>query len=393
MAFTFSQPIACRIDELVAGSRAQLIIKLFGEDLEVLKDKANEIAKTLAKIKGTADLIVESIAGQPYLSIKADRAKIARHGINIEDIQTIVETAVGGKTVTKLYEGEKYFDVQLRYPENHRNSPEAIGTIFVESPHGARIPLAQLAEISTAEGPVQISRESGGRRIGVECNIAGRDMGGFVAEAQRMIRKNVKLPPGYYLTFGGQFEHQQRAMRRLGLIVPLTIGLIFLLLFLTFDSLRLAALVVLNLPFALIGGVLSLFISGLYLSVPASIGFIALFGIAVLNGIVLVSYITQMRDEGKQIREAILVGCENRLRPVLMTATITILSLIPLLFARGPGSEIQRPLAVVVVGGLVTSTLLTLLILPALYSWFAPNKKGGNGAAAELKSQPGGSQS
>ncbi len=203
MAFTFSQPIACRIDELVAGSRAQLIIKLFGEDLEVLKDKANEIAKTLAKIKGTADLIVESIAGQPYLSIKADRAKIARHGINIEDIQTIVETAVGGKTVTELYEGEKYFDVQLRYPEDHRNSPEAIGTIFVESPHGARIPLAQLAEISTAEGPVQISRESGERRIGVECNIAGRDMGGFVAEAQQNDQEECEAAAGVLLDLRG----------------------------------------------------------------------------------------------------------------------------------------------------------------------------------------------
>jgi cobalt-zinc-cadmium resistance protein CzcA len=383
MAFTFSQPIACRIDELVAGSRAQLIIKLFGEDLDVLRDKADEIGKTLARIKGTADLVVESVAGQPYLSIKADRAKIARYGINIEDIQAIVETAVGGKTVTELYEGEKYFDVQLRFPEDHRNSPEAIGTIFIESPSGARIPLSQLAEILTAEGPVQISRESGERRIGVECNIAGRDMGRFVAEAQRMIRKNVKLPPGYYLTYGGQFEHQQRAMRRLGVIVPITIGLIFLLLFLTFDSLRLAALVVLNLPFALIGGVLSLYISGLYLSVPASVGFIALFGIAVLNGIVLVSYIIQMREEGRPMREAILLGCENRLRPVLMTATITILSLIPLLFASGPGSEIQRPLAVVVVGGLLTSTILTLLILPALYSWFAPDREGGHAAGAK----------
>ena len=374
MAFSFSQPIACRIDELVAGSRAQLIIKLFGEDLDVLKDKADEIAKTLSKIRGTADLVVENIAGQPYLSIRADRAKIARFGINVEQIQTIVETAVGGTPVTQIYEGEKYFDVQLRFPEDHRNSVEAIGSIFVQTPPGARVPLNRLAEITTSEGPVQISRESGERRIGVECNITGRDMGGFVAEAQREIRKNVKLPPGYYLTYGGQFEHQQRAMRRLAVIVPVTIGLIFFLLFLTFDSLRLAALVILNLPFALIGGVLSLYIAGLYLSVPASVGFIALFGIAVLNGIVLVSYITQLREEGSPLREAVLRGCENRLRPVLMTATITILSLIPLLFASGPGSEVQRPLAVVVVGGLVTSTLLTLLVLPAVYGWFAPKE-------------------
>ena len=375
MAFSFSQPIACRIDELVAGTRAQLIIKLFGEDLEILKGKGDEIAKILARIRGTQDLVVETIAGQPYISIKTDRARIARYGINVEDVQTIVETAVGGKPVTQLFEGEKYFDVQLRFPEEKRNSLESIGNILVQSPRGTRIPLSQLADIFTSEGPVQISRESGERRIGVECNISGRDMGGFVAEAKRLVRKNVKLPSGYYLTWGGQFENQQRAMKRLAVIVPLTIGLIFFLLFLTFSSLRLAALVILNLPFALIGGVFSLYFTGLYLSVPASVGFIALFGIAVLNGVVLVSYINQIREDGKPLKEAILEGCENRLRPVLMTASITIFSLIPMLFASGPGSEVQRPLAVVVVGGLVTSTLLTLLVLPALYSWFAPRKK------------------
>jgi cobalt-zinc-cadmium resistance protein CzcA len=375
MTFSFSQPIACRIDELVAGTRAQLIIKLFGEDLEILKGKADEIAKVLARIRGTQDLVVETIAGQPYISIKTDRARIARYGINVEDVQTIVETAVGGKPVTQLFEGEKYFDVQLRFPEEKRNSLESIGNILVQSPRGTRIPLSQLADIFTSEGPVQISRESGERRIGVECNISGRDMGGFVAEAKRLVRKNVKLPSGYYLRWGGQFENQQRAMKRLAVIVPLTIGLIFFLLFLTFSSLRLAALVILNLPFALIGGVFSLYFTGLYLSVPASVGFIALFGIAVLNGVVLVSYINQIREDGKPLKEAILEGCENRLRPVLMTASITIFSLIPMLFASGPGSEVQRPLAVVVVGGLVTSTLLTLLVLPALYSWFAPRKK------------------
>jgi cobalt-zinc-cadmium resistance protein CzcA len=375
MAFSFSQPIACRIDEIVAGTRAQLIIKLFGEDLDVLKDKADAIAKTLSRIRGTADLVVESIAGQPYISIRTDRAKIARYGINVQDVQTIVETAIGGKSVTQLFEGEKYFDVQLRFPENKRNSAEAIGNILVASSQGTRIPLSQIADIVTSEGPSQISREAGRRRIGVECNISGRDLGGFVAEARRLVRQNVKLPPGYYLTWGGQFENQQRAMRRLAIILPVTIGLILFLLFVTFNSLRLALLVLVNLPFALIGGVLSLYIAGLYLSVPASVGFIALFGIAVLNGIVLISYITQMREQGKPMGEAILHGCSNRLRPVLMTASITIFSLIPLLFATGPGSEIQKPLAVVVGGGLVTSTLLTLLVLPALYGWFAPKKE------------------
>jgi len=366
IAFSFSQPIACRIDEIVAGTRAQLIIKVFGEDLEVMQTKATEIATVLRRMRGTSDLVVETVAGQPYVSVRPDRAKIARHGINVADVQAVVETAVGGKTITRIYEGERYFDLQLRYPQNRRDSVERIGDILVRAPDGVRIPLSQLAAISMSEGPVQISRESGQRRIGVECNITGRDLGGFVAEARRSVGQNVRLPEGYYLTWGGQFENQQRAMRRLAVILPATIGFILLLLFLTFDSLRLAFLVLMNLPFALIGGVASLYLSGLYLSVPASVGFIALFGIAVLNGIVLVSYITQLRDEGRPLREAILKGCANRLRPVLMTATITIFSLAPLLFAQGPGSEIQRPLAVVVVGGLVTSTLMTLLVLPVL---------------------------
>jgi cobalt-zinc-cadmium resistance protein CzcA len=369
MAFSFSQPIACRIDELVAGTRAQLIIKLFGEDLDVLKAKADEIGRALARIRGAADLVVESVAGQPYISVRVDRDRIARHGLNAEDVQVLVETAVGGREVTRFYEGEKNFAVKLRFPEDRRDSVEAIGNILVASPAGTKVPLRELTSITTAEGPSQISRESGARRIGIECNIAGRDLGRFVAEARRLVRRDVALPPGYYLAWGGQFENQQRAMRRLGIILPATIGLIVLLLFLTFDSLRLSLLVLANLPFALIGGILSLYVSGLYLSVPASVGFIALFGIAVLNGIVLLSYITQLREGGMSLGEAITKGCSNRLRPVLMTATITVFSLVPLLYAAGPGSEIQKPLAVVVVGGLITSTLMTLLVLPAFYAW------------------------
>ncbi len=368
---SFSQPIACRIDEIVAGTRAQLIIKVFGDDMEVLRTKAAEIAGVLHGMRGTSDLVVETVAGQPYVSVRPDRARIARHGISVDDVQDLVEMAVGGRVVTRIYEGERYFDLTLRFPEAKRDSVEAIGDILVPSPDGARIPLAQLADISTSEGPVQISRESGRRRIGVECNISGRDLGGFVAEARRLIRAKVDLPQGYSLGWGGQFENQQRAMSRLAVILPATIGFILLLLFLTFDSLRLALLVLTNLPFALIGGVVSLYLSGLYLSVPASVGFIALFGIAVLNGIVLVSSVSQLREEGLPAGEAILKGCANRLRPVLMTATITIFSLAPLLFAQGPGSEVQRPLAVVVVGGLVTSTLMTLLVLPSLYARFA----------------------
>ena len=375
MNISFSQPIACRIDELVAGTRAQLIIKLFGEDLDVLKGKADEIAATLGRVRGATDINVERVAGQPYITVRPDRGRIARLGLNVEDVQSIVEAAVGGKTVTQIYEGDRYFDLQIRYPEPRRNSVETIGAIFVRTPGGARIPLSQVADIAMLEGPSQISRESGQRRIGVECNITGRDLGGFVAEARQAIGRDVTLPPGYFLDWGGQFESQQRAMQRLAIILPATIGLILLLLFVTFGSLRVSLLVILDLPFALIGGVLALYFSGLYLSVPASVGFIALFGIAVLNGIVLLSYITQLQEEGRPLGEAIVQGCLNRLRPVLMTATITIFSLAPLLFAQGPGSEIQRPLAVVVVGGLITSTILTLLLLPVLYSWFGRKKE------------------
>ena len=375
LAFTFSQPIACRIDELVAGTRAQIIIKIFGDDLEVLKGTGDKVAKVISRIRGVRDLVLERVSGQPYISVEIDRNKISRYGMSVDDVQAVIETAIGGKPVTQLYEGEKYFDVLVRFPEEHRDSIETLENILVDSPLGYKIPLSSLAAVRVIEGPVQISREYGKRRIGIECNISGRDIGGFVAEAKRKIQAQVKLSPGYYLTWGGQFENQQRAMKRLMIIVPMTIGIIFFLLFITFNSMKLATLVLLNLPFALIGGVFSLYIAGLYLSVPASVGFIALFGIAVLNGVVMVSYIHQIYQEGMPLSEAIIKGCERRLRPVLMTASITVFSLVPLLFAQGPGSEIQRPLAAVVVGGLVTSTLLTLLVLPALYSWFETKKR------------------
>jgi cobalt-zinc-cadmium resistance protein CzcA len=371
IGFGFSQPIQCRIDELVAGTRAQLILKLFGEDLDILKSKADEIAGVLSKIEGGTDLLTEKVTGQPYLTVEIDRSKIARYGLNISDVQSIMEIAIAGKPASKFYEENRNFDITVRLPEASRNSIETIGNILVPTANGSNIPLSQLAKISLAEGPAQVSREDGLRRIGIEMNIQGRDIGSFVAEAKQKIKGNVKLPSGYYLTWGGQFENQQRAMAKLMIIGPVAIGLILLLLFVTFRSMRLALLVISNLPFALIGGVFSLWISGLYLSVPASVGFIVLFGVAVLNGVVLVSRISQLRDEeGLALTEAILKGSVDRLRPVLMTASIAIFSLIPMLYASGAGSEIQKPLATVVVGGLITSTLLTLLLIPSMYSWF-----------------------
>jgi len=314
--------------------------------------------------------MTEKVSGQPYLTINIDRSKIARYGLNINDVQNVIEIAVAGKAASKFYEENRSFDITVRMPEEKRNSIEAIENILVPTKTGMNIPLAQLAEIKMVEGPVQISRQDGIRRIGIEMNISGRDIGSFVAEAKQKIKENVQLPAGYYLTWGGQFENQQRAMNKLMIIGPIAIGLILLLLFVTFRSVRLALLVISNLPFALIGGIFSLYISGLYLSVPASVGFIVLFGVAVLNGVVLVSQISQLREEGMELQEAIRKGSLNRLRPVLMTASIAIFSLMPMLFASGAGSEIQKPLATVVVGGLITSTLLTLLIIPSVYSWF-----------------------
>jgi len=374
LSYSFSQPIQCRIDELIAGTKAQLILKLFGENMDVLKTKAEEISNQLGTIRGGTDLVTETVSGQPYLTIEIDRAKIARYGLNISAVQEIIEIALAGKSASKLYEESRSFDIVVRFPEENRNSVETIGNILVPISSDAKIPLSQLAEITINEGPVQISREDGMRRIGIEMNVQGRDIGSFVAEAKNKIKTNVDLPAGYYLTWGGQFENQQRAMAKIMTIGPVAIGLILLLLFLAFRNIRLALLVITILPFALIGGIISLWISGLYLSVPAAVGFIVLFGVAVLNGVVLVSHITQLRDEGMSLKDAIENGCFNRLRPVLMTASIAIFSLIPMLYSTGAGSEIQKPLAAVVVGGLITSTFLTLFLIPSLYGWFENRK-------------------
>lgn len=370
ITFGFSQPIQCRIDELVAGTRAQLIVKLFGEDIDVLSERSAKIAKVLSTIKGGTDLNAEKVSGQPYLTVNIDRSKIARYGLNISDVQKVIEIAVAGKAASQLYEENRSFPITVRLPEEKRNSLEAIRNLMITTKTGINIPLEHLAEVKMIEGPVQISRQDGMRRIGIEMNITGRDIGGFVAEAKRKIGEQVKLPSGYYLTWGGQFENQQRAMNKLMIIGPAAVGLIMLLLYLSFRSVSLSLLVISNLPFALIGGVFSLFLSGQYLSVPASVGFIVLFGVAVLNGLVLVSRISQLREEGLELQEAIRKGSLDRLRPVLMTASIAIFSLIPMLLAGGAGSEIQKPLATVVVGGLFTSTLLTLLLIPSVYSWF-----------------------
>ena len=369
IAFGLTQPIAMRVDELVSGVRSQVAVKLFGEDLQVLKTKAEEIAQVLRHVKGVADLRVEQISGLYYLKIDIDRARIARYGINIADVTQVIEAIGAGIEAGQLFEGQRRFPIVVKFPDALRADVEAISALWVTAPDGSRIPLRELAAIEIVEGPAQISREQASRRIVIEFNVVDRDLVGTVEDARQKVVSAVRLPSGYYITWGGQFENERLAMARLAIVVPLVIGLIFLLLFFTFGSVRHAMLILLTIPFAMVGGLLALFVSSLYLSVPASVGFIALSGVAVLNGVVLISYFNHLRDEGKSLDHAILDGAVLRLRPVLMTALVAALGLTPLLLVTGPGSEIQRPLATVVVGGLFSSTVLTLLVLPVLYQW------------------------
>ncbi|BBE49879.1 Cobalt-zinc-cadmium resistance protein CzcA [Ferriphaselus amnicola] len=365
-----AQPISDRVDEMVTGVRSDVAIKLFGDDLDLLKQKADSIAKVASTVQGAQDLRVERVTGQQYLSIEVDRQAIAHYGLNVADVHDVIETAIGGKQATEIYEGERRFSGVVRLPLVFRDNVATIRSLRVTSPNGAQVALENLANIRVIDGPAQISRESGKRRIVIGVNVKDRDLGSFVAELQQAVDHKIKLPDGYYLEWGGQFQNMERAMGHLMIIIPVTVAAIFFLLFMLFGSLRFATLIITVLPFASIGGVIGLFVTGEYLSVPASVGFIALWGIAVLNGVVLVSYIRSLRDDGLSQEEAIVQGCRQRFRPVLMTATVAMLGLIPMLFATGPGSEVQRPLAIVVIGGLVTSTLLTLVVLPTLYKWF-----------------------
>lgn len=370
VSIVLSQPIAERVDEMVTGVRSEIAVKIFGDDLNELRELSEQIARILRTVPGAQDIRIERLSGQQSLTIDINRNAIARNGINVADVHKLIETAIGGREVSTLYEGERRFSIVVRFPEQFRDSIERIRNLLLRAPDGEMVPLYTVADIQVIDGPAQISRENAKRRVVVGSNVDGRDLGGFVTEVQERIAQEVKLPDGYFFEWGGQFENMERAMNTLSVIVPVTIFAIFFLLFLLFNSLRLAALIILVLPFASIGGIFGLFVTGEYLSVPASVGFIALWGIAVLNGVVLISYIRTLREEGSSVKEAVIQGCEQRFRPVLMTATVAMLGLIPFLFATGPGSEVQRPLAIVVIGGLITSTLLTLVVLPVLYRWF-----------------------
>ncbi|KAF0094903.1 MAG: heavy metal efflux pump CzcA family [Puniceicoccaceae bacterium 5H] len=367
-----TQPIQLTVDELVGGSKAQLSIKLFGKDLDVLKEKGDAIAAVLGQVSGAADVQAGQVTGSPQIVVRPDREAIARHGMNLSEVQELIEAAVGGVEAGQIYDGVQRFDIYVRYQEQARQTIDDLRHLIVRSEGGALIPLDEIAVIEEVVGPRSIVRENNQRYIEIQSNVVGRDIGSFVEEAQDAIAQDVDLPTGYLVSWGGQFELQQEANARLALVVPVTLVLISLLLYLSFGSVKNTALILLNIPLALVGGIVGLWLAGENLSVPSSIGFIALFGIALGNGMVLVTYLNELVHDGRPLDEASVEGACLRVRPVLMTAGTTLLGLLPLLLATGTGSEVQRPLAIVVIGGLVSSTVLTLLVIPALYRWFAP---------------------
>jgi cobalt-zinc-cadmium resistance protein CzcA len=370
LRYSFSQPIALRVNELISGVKSDLAVKVFGPDLPTLKGFADRIGAALMGVRGAADVKVEQVSGMNQYDLVIDREAAARHGIGVGDINETIETAIAGRIATTLIEGQRRFAVAVRFPEENRRDIQDIERLLVRAPGGERVPLGELAQVKLVEAPAQVSRENGMRRVVVEANVRGRDLGGFVEDAREKLGPIVKeLPTGYHLELGGQFENQQRAMRQLAVVVPIALLLVLLLLFLALGTLGDALLVLLNLPFALVGGVVAVVAFRMPLSVSAAVAFIVLLGIAVQNGVVLVAFFRQLREEGKGVVEAVREGSALRFRPLLMTALTSFIGHLPMLYATGSGADIQKPLAVVVMGGLVSSTALTLLVLPAIYAW------------------------
>ncbi len=369
---SMSQPIEMRMNELIegVGIRGDVGIKLFGPDREVRQQYADRIAAVARKISGATDVSVETTAGLPLLDIRINRDEVARHGISVGDVQDVIETALGGKEASTIVESNRRFPLVVRLAKNFRTDPDAIGRILVHAPEGQEVPLSQIADIVSTEGPVQLSRENGEGRTVIQANVRGRDLGSVVQELQARVEREVKLPPGYRLEYGGTFEKMESGRQRLMIVVPITFAVIFLLLFTTFGSFKQASLVFTGIPFAITGGILALMARGMPFSISAGIGFIALFGVAVLNGVVLVEFINELRHHGMALEEAVVKGARSRLRSILMTGAAPAIGFIPMALAHGAGAEVQKPLATVVIGGLITSTLLTLFVLPTLYNWF-----------------------
>ena len=374
LAYNFTQPIAMRVDELTSGVKSDLAVQIYGEDLDVLGQIGENISALLPKLAGTDNFYVEQTVGQPYLTIQIDREAVASFGLNVDDVQKVIEAGIGGQEAGQVYEGQRRFGIVVKYPNDIRDKLAKIQEVPVNLPSGDFIPLQRVAKIELQEGPREIQRENGWRRLIVGINIKDIDLGTYVASLQSVIKEQANIPSGYFIEYGGTFENQRRAMRHLMIVVPLSIFIIIGLMYLNFGKMRYAILILLNLPFALSGGVFLLWVRGMYLSVSASIGFVALFGVAVLNGIVLVDHINMLRKESSgDLKKLIVAGSVDRLRPVLMTALVASLGFIPMAFNTGPGSEVQRPLATVVIGGLITSTFLTLLVLPIVYYWIEDN--------------------
>ncbi len=392
--YEFTQPIEMRFNELIAGVRSDVAVKIFGDDMDVLLEKGNAVSKALESVSGASDVKVEQITGLPMLSIDVDRTKLARFGLNMREVQETIETAIGGKSAGELFEGDKRFPIVVRLPEKLRSDIDALGSLPIALPQTegsttrrsvslthadeklrSFVPLSSVAEITITRGPNQISRENAKRRVVVTANVRGRDLGGFVAEAGQAIKASTKFPPGYWTSWGGQFENLISARKRLSLVVPVALGLILMLLFYSFGDFRYALLVFSGVPLALTGGIFSLWLRGIPLSVSAAVGFIALSGVAVLNGLVMLSFIRELRSKGAAVIDAVVNGAIARLRPVLMTALVASLGFVPMALATGPGAEVQRPLATVVIGGIISSTLLTLFVLPALYRIFMSDVK------------------
>jgi len=371
LLLNFSQPIATRVDELLSGVKAQLAIKLFGSDLDVLASKGQEIETAIKGIDGARDVAMEQVVGESQLVITPNRRQLSRYGLFVGDVMSLIQDGIGGREAGQVINGNERYDIYVRLDEAFRENREAIADLRLQSPTGAWVRLGDVASVSIESGSPQVRRDDVQRRVVIQANVQGRDMGSVVADIRQVVADQVELPAGYSIDIGGQFENQERAQKRLGIVVPVSLALIALLLYFAFGSVGQAALILVNVPLAVIGGVFSLYLSNQYLSVPSSVGFITLFGVAVLNGVVMVESINQRVKDGLKVKDAVFDGATSRLRPVLMTAITSALGLIPMLMSNGVGAEIQKPLATVIVGGLVTATFLTLFVLPTLYGWFS----------------------
>jgi cobalt-zinc-cadmium resistance protein CzcA len=367
IAYNFTQPMAMRIDETISGVKADLAIKIFGDDFRTLDTLGQQALRIVSTVRGAADAQMEITSGVAELSVRVDRAALARYGLNVTDVEEAVAAGGSGSVISQVIDGQKRYTVAIRLPDRYRTDPDAMRAILLRAPAGEQVALDQVASVEVTRGPEKIEREEGQRRIVVMSNVRGRDLGSFVGEVRAKLDQQIALPTGYFIEYGGQFENQQRAMGRLALIVPVAVSAIFVLLYFTFASVKQALLVIGNVPFALVGGIAALWIRGMNLNLSASVGFIALFGVAMLNGVVLVSSINQLRQAGEPVHSAVFAGARRRLRPVLMTACVASIGFIPMAVSTSTGAEVQRPLASVVIGGLASSTLLTLFLLPVLY--------------------------